>query len=170
MNDLAPENHFFLDLPALDLTRFPKPPNPPSIGEKYLVFFLDDEFYAVPSQKVVEVTPTMPITVLPHAPEWLLGIANLRGEVISVVNLPALLAKKNRKHAPKPKFIILRSSAFESSAAFTADRISEIVSVPDEEVNFKDSADSPPVSGRAVHKSQTLNLIDTEKLFASLKF
>jgi len=169
MKDLDEENPFFLDLPTLDLTRFSNPPNPPSIGEKYLVFFLDDEFYAVPSQKVVEVAPTIPVTVLQNAPEWLLGIANLRGEVISVVSLPALLEKKILKPAPKPKFIILRSSACESGVAFTADRISEIVSVPDEEINFNDAAESLPVFARAVHKSQTLNLIDTEKLLASLK-
>jgi len=170
MKDLDQENPFFLDLPTLDLTRFSNPPNPPSIGEKYLVFFLDDEFYAVPSQKVVEVAPTIPVTVLPNAPEWLLGIANLRGEVISVVSLPALLGKKNSKPASKPKFIILRSSAFESGAAFTADRISEIVTVPDEEIKFKNAAQSLPIFGKTVRKSQTLNLIDTEKLFASLKF
>jgi len=170
MNAPAQENPFSFDLPSLDLRRFSEPASQPLTGEKYLVFFSGDEFYAISSRKVVEVAPTLPVTVLPNAPEWLLGIANLRGEVISVLNLSILLEKKNSKPAPKPKFIILRSPAFESGVAFTADRISEIVIVPDEAVKFNDAAQSLPIFGKAIHKSQTLNLIDTEKLLASLKF
>ena len=170
MNAFAQENPFSFDLPSLDLTRFSKLASDPLIGEKYLVFFSGNEFYAVSSEKVVEVAPSLPVTALPGSPEWLLGIINLRGEVISVVNLPALLGKKSLKPTPKRKFIILRSPSFESGAAFIADRISEIAVVPDEAVEFSSAAQSAPVFGKAIHKSHTLNLIDTEKLLASLKF
>lgn len=170
MNAVAPENPFFFDLPSLDLTRFSKPATQPPIGKKYLVFFSGDEYYAISSKKVIEVAPTLPVTVLPNAPEWLLGIANLRGEVVSVVNLLAVLQTKISKPVPKPKFIILRSPIFKSGVAFTADRISEIVNLPDEKVEFNDAVKPPSVFGKVVHKARALNLIDTEKLLASLKF
>lgn len=169
MNDIVQENSFILDLPSLDLTRFSEPPIPQAVGEKYLVFFLGGEPYAVRSEKIAEAAVSLPVTILPNAPEWLLGIANLRGEVISVINLPVILKKKTFRRAARPKFVVLRSPVFEFGAAFAADKLSEIVFVRDEEIEFDPDEKSPHIFGRAVCQSQTLNLIDTEKLLDSLK-
>ena len=169
MNDFIQENPFEFDLPALDLTRFSEPQPSQAVGEKYLVFFLGEELYAVSSKTVAEAAASLAVTKLPNAPEWLLGITNLRGEIISVINLPAVLRKDNRTPAPKLKYIVLRSRIFESGAAFAANRISEIVTLPDWEIKNNTDEKSPHVFGTADYKSQTLNLIDTEKLLASLK-
>jgi len=158
-----------MDLPALDLTRFSDSQPLNAVGEKYLVFFLGEEFYAVASKTVAEAAASLVVTILPNAPDWLLGIANLRGKVISVVNLPAILQKENLIPAAKPKFIILRSQVFEAGVAFAANRISEIVALPEEQIQLNSDGKSPHIFGKAVHKSQTLNLIDTEKLLASLR-
>lgn len=169
MNDLSRENPLVFDLPSLDLTRFSEPRVSQRVGEKYLVFFLGEELYAIRSEEIAEAATSLPVTILPNAPEWLLGIANLRGEVISVVNLPVILKKEISRPAPRPKFIILRSPVFEFGAVFAADKLSEIVVVPDAEIEFDPDEKSPHIFGRAVCQSQTLNLIDTEKLLASLR-
>jgi len=166
MKDLIQETAF--DLSALDLTRFSDSQTSSAVSEKYLVFFLGEEFYAVASKSVAEAAASLVVTTLPNAPDWLLGIANLRGEVISVINLPAILRKENLTPAAKPKFIVLRSQVFESSVAFAANRISEIIALPKEKIQLITDGKSPHIFGKAVHKSQTLNLIDTEKLLASL--
>jgi purine-binding chemotaxis protein CheW len=168
MNDLVQEN-FVFDLPSLDLTKFSDSQAQQTIGEKYLVFFLDDELFAISTKKVAEATASLPVTALPHSPEWLLGIANLRGDIISVVNTSALLRKKHSTPTPKSKFIILRSQIFQFGAAITADRISEIVVLPDAEIQYNKDEKTPHIFGKAVHKTQTLNLINTEKLLASLR-
>lgn len=170
MKDLLPENALCFDLPPLDSAEFSAPQNSQSGGEKYLVFCSGDEqFYAVASKKVVEAMPSLPLTILPNAPEWLLGIANLRGEVLSVINLVSRLRKNHSTPAAKSKFIVLRSQIFESGAVFTADKIYEIVTVPPAEIQFFEDENSPHIYGQAVYKSQPLKLIDTEKLLASLK-
>jgi len=169
MNDLIQENLPAFDLPALDLTRFSEPQASPAVGEKYLVFLLGEELYAVASKTVAEATASLVVTKLPNAPEWLLGVTNLRNEIISVINLPAILQKDDSAAVLKPKFIVLHSRVFESGVAFTANRISEIVTLPDEVIQNDDNQESPHVFGTAVHKSQTLNLIDTEKLLATLR-
>lgn len=140
-----------------------------STGEKYLVFYTGEEFYAIASDMVAEAAPYPRVIALPNAPEWLLGIANLRGEVVSVLDLAAILQKNSSKTAPKTKFIVLRSQIFESGAAFPADKINEIATIPSAEIQRRADTDSPHIYGQAVYKSQTLNLIDTEKLLASLK-
>lgn len=165
------KNSLELGLPVLDLTAsfFADEPKPQVVGEKYVAFSQDGEFYAVSSKKVVEVTASLHVAPLPNAPEWLHGIANLRGEIISVLNFPMLFGRRASAPAPKSKFIVLRSLAFEFGAAFAADRLNEIVTLPDEKIQSVKDGNSPFIFGKAVHQSNILNLIDMEKLLASLK-
>ncbi len=169
MNDQSRENALVLDLPSLDLTRFSEPQVSQTSGEKYLVFFLGQELYAVASEKIHEAAASLPLTILPNAPEWLLGVANLRGEIISVVNLPVILKKKISPAAPRSKFIVLRSPVFEFGAAFAVDKLSEIVIVRDAEIQLNPDEKSPYIFGQTVCQLQTLNLIDTDKMLASLR-
>ena len=169
MNPPVRENSRAFNLPSHDLTNFPESTSPQTTGEKYLVFFLGEEFFAISSKKVAEVASSLPVSVLPFAPEWLLGIANLRGEVVSIVNLFVLLRKKPSVPSPKSKLIILRSPIFEFGAALVVDRISEIVALPDNEIQPVYNDDAAYIRGESNYKSQPLNLINTEKLLASLR-
>ena len=54
---------------------------------RYLAFSLKDEEFAVPLSAVREVIALPEITPVPHAPQHFLGIMNLRGQVISVMDL-----------------------------------------------------------------------------------
>lgn len=170
MKDFVSENQFSRDLPPLASAEFSALPNHRFGGEQYLVFCAGDEqFYAVSSTNVVEALSSLPLTILPNAPEWLLGIANLRGEVVSVLDLAAILRKDSPKTTPKTKFIVLRSQIFESGAAFPADKINEIVTISSAEIQCGANKHSPHIYGQVAFKSQTLHLLDTEKLLASLK-
>lgn len=134
-------------------------------GEKFVVFVLDDELFAVSAQQVSEVVQPLPLTTLPNVPEWLLGVANLRGNIISVVNLLKLWNKKPSTASSKTKFIVLRSLNGDASIAFTVDKLSEIVNLPNEEIQLiKD--DHQSFYGKAMHKSNILHLINTEKLLS----
>lgn len=171
MNSLPRKNALELGLPALDLNHsfFADELQPQAVGEKYVAFSQGGEFYAVASKKVVEVTASLQIATLPNAPEWLRGIANLRGEIISVLDFPTIFRKRASTPALRSKFIVLRSPAFEFGAAFAADRLNEIVTLPNEKIQSVKDETSPFIFGKAVHQSNALNLIDMEKLLASLK-
>lgn len=58
-------------------------------GEKIqlIVFNLGDEEYAVPIEQVKEIVPTPKISPVPQTPEYVVGIANIRGQVLSIINL-----------------------------------------------------------------------------------
>jgi len=63
---------------------------------------------------------------------------------------------------------VLRSQVFEFGVAFAADRLNEIVTLRGEEIQSVADENSPFIFGKAVHQSNTLNLIDMEKLLATL--
>lgn len=158
------------DLSSLNLSTLPdpflygeEPEN--SDDEKFVVFFLDDELFAVSAKQVAEVVRPLTFTVLPNSPAWLYGIANLRGEIISVLNLSKLCGKKPTPVSSKSKIIVLKPKNFASSIAFLVDRLSEIITLTKEDIQ---PAEDFCFFGKAVHETNSVNLLDTEKLFSSL--
>ena len=107
------------DLSSLDLLELEdslysdKRPLQPK-GDKYLVFFLDGKTYGVLSSRVAEIFQPLSVTTLFNVPEWLLGIASFRNEVISVIDLKKLWKKEKVRSSLKSKLIVLRSEIFAS--------------------------------------------------------
>ncbi len=56
---------------------------------KYLTFSLAGEEYGIPVLKVKEILGMMPINTIPHTPEAVRGIINLRDKVIPILDLRA---------------------------------------------------------------------------------
>lgn len=56
-------------------------------SRQYLTFRLDNDEYAVNVENVREILDVCPITKVPQTPEFMLGVINLRGGVVPVVDL-----------------------------------------------------------------------------------
>ncbi len=65
-------------------------------GNRYLSFSLGLEEYAIPLLSVKEVIAVPEITPIPYTPPHFLGIMNLRGQVISVIDLRQKLGIKTK--------------------------------------------------------------------------
>lgn len=176
MNRNAQENDFeldfssLLDSPNLADSVFSAQKSYTPEGEKYVVFHLDEKLYAVHSKQVVEVIGFLPVTPLPLVPEWIAGIANLRGNIISVVDLRKLWQKKTVPPL-KNKLLVLHRGKEPNAVAFIVDKLSEIVTLTAKEIQFSAAdfeSSFPTFFGRANYKSQTLFLLDAENLFSSL--
>jgi purine-binding chemotaxis protein CheW len=171
MNDATPYlEPLFDDLSSLNLpplTESASASEQPKIadGEKFVVFFLDDELFAVSAERVAEIVRPLDFTPLPNSPDWLHGIANLRGAIISVLNLSKICNKRSAPDSSKGKLILLKTKNPVSSVAFPVDRLSEIVTFTPEDIQ---PAEDFRFLGRAVYKTASVKLLDTENLFASL--
>src|SRR5215203_7090627 len=114
INDVASSNEPLFDLSALNLQNLPE--TFPAAGkqaenqdgEKFVVFFLDDELFAVSAAAVAEIVRPLEFTPLPNSPAWLHGIANLRGQIISVLNLAKICHKNSAPVSSKSKLIVLK--------------------------------------------------------------
>lgn len=160
-----------LDFPALSPAFAPGHQNQSSDLEKYIVFHLNEKLYGIRTDKILEIAPLLPITPLPRIDEWFMGIANLRGMIISVINLRKLW-KKPDFTSQKPKLIIFQAAKNDVSIAFMVDKVSEIVTVPMKDVNFSASDfehSFPTFFGKTFFKSQPLFLLDIDKILSSLK-
>lgn len=171
MDDLTKKSLANFDLSSLDLLDlgdpyFPDENVPEVKGEKYIVFFLNSESYAVSSKQVAEIFQPLAITHLPNLSDWLLGIANFRNELISVIDLQKLWQKPALEVSTKSKLVVLHSETSDSKIAFTIDKFSEIITLPDERIQPVNEQNIPYICGKTIHKSTTLNLINAEKLLS----
>ena len=64
--------------------------------DSFLTFFLDSQAYALPLEAVLRVARAVEITPLPQSPPFLLGIVNVQGQVVPVINLRRALSLPQR--------------------------------------------------------------------------
>lgn len=84
-------------------------------------FHLAQERYAVEAVHVREVYPLRQLTPVPCTPAFVLGIINIRGRIISVVDLKTFFDLPGRSLGDLNKAIILRSAEMEMG--ILADRV-----------------------------------------------
>lgn len=161
---------FIGDIPGIDNSFSSDKPAAAPKGERFVAFFLNDKLYAIPSSRIAEVIHPLSITPLPGAHEWLIGVANLRGEIIAVLNLKRLWDAESSAVSEKAKLIVLRSESSETPFAFKVDRLSEIVTILDSEVQRVNEKGPSQIYGKVVRGSSTFHLVDTGDLLASLAF
>jgi purine-binding chemotaxis protein CheW len=83
---------------------------------------LGREVYGVEAQYILEIQPAVCITRVPRAPEWVTGVVNLRGRILSVLDLrrffglvPAEHKKEEELVTPLPDLIVVETADMEAA-------------------------------------------------------
>jgi purine-binding chemotaxis protein CheW len=104
--------------------------------ERFLTFRANGRLYALPASQVAEIIPVPPVAKLPQSPKALLGMANLRGSVIAVASLRALLGLEIESGASLARAIVLDGT---SPVAVTVDAVENLVSLDKARVETRQS-------------------------------
>jgi purine-binding chemotaxis protein CheW len=121
-----------------------------SRGGKYLTFCLGREEYGIGILKVREIIGFMDITAVPRTPAYVRGVINLRGQVISVVDLRAKFGMPPADRTDETCIIVVEIRAGHQgggralSTGIVVDRVSEVLNIPAESVE-----DAPAFGGGA---------------------
>src|SRR5687768_8019635 len=95
--------------------------------EKQLTFFLGREEYGVAITKVQEIIRAVPITPMPNTQPFILGLVNLRGRVIPVVDLNRRLGMAPNQIGPLSCIVVVRCN--DLPVGLLIDRMNEVVPV-----------------------------------------
>lgn len=98
-------------------------------GSRYLAFDLPGAVYALPLTNIREVDRVPAVTHLPNVPEWLLGAANLRGEILSVVDLAGFLGLGATRISRESRLLACRAGKME--AGLVVERLKDIRELAD---------------------------------------
>jgi purine-binding chemotaxis protein CheW len=138
---------------------------------KYLVFQVNFCQLAIPLTNLVEVLQETKITRLPNVPRWLLGVSNLRSEIISVVDLRQLLNMDVIHQHRSEAIIVVRSNKRKLVTGLAVDKLSGFKHLHGSESTSRPPlpqyANLPFISQVLQTESQQLAVIDAEQLLGS---
>jgi len=74
---------------------------------RYLFFLLDDEKFALNADDIIEIIDLVSITKVPNSNTSIIGVTNVRGELIPVVDLKVRFGQKKGNIHKKTSLVIL---------------------------------------------------------------
>ncbi len=139
-------------------------------GEQYLTFILNDEEYGIDILKVQGIQGMGKVTPLPHTPEFILGVVNLRGAIVPIINLRSRFGMSVIPDGPTTVVIVVKvqSEQKERTVGLLVDAVSEVHDITQEDLkpapDFGSSVNSNFISGLATVKDRMLILLDIDHL------
>ena len=76
-------------------------------SELYITFNLLEKVYAIQAEKIIEIVQLPALTLLEKAPEYIVGLLNLRGTVVSVIDLSMILGFHRKVYSVECQVLIL---------------------------------------------------------------
>jgi purine-binding chemotaxis protein CheW len=107
-----------------------------SSESQYVTFSLDNEVFAVPVSVVREILDHEDAFKIPHGPEYLLGLRDVRGQAVPVIDLRLRLGMSKTEKTPHTRALVLDVPIGEKilTLGLVADRVYEVVPFRDEEI------------------------------------
>lgn len=105
-------------------------------------FVVGDEEYAIPILNIQEIIKPIEYTRVPSVPDYVLGVFNMRGNVMPLIDLAQRFNLGTSKMTPQTRYIVLRgensSSGVSGNAGFVIDRLTEAIKI------HRNKIDPPP--------------------------
>lgn len=139
-------------------------------SSRWVEFELAGQGYALPILQVREVLAEADIEPVPGAPEAVLGVINLRGAIVSVIDLRLRLRHAWRATGVETRIIIVEPHG--EPLGLRVDRIADVRNIPDAAIKpapALGAADDPlaaAVQGVFVRNGKWLTLLDVAALVA----
>ena len=90
-------------------------------------FVVGEEEYSVPILSIQEIIKPIGWTRVPQTPEYVLGVFNLRGSVIPLIDLRTKFGLGSIKHSEDTRFIVIKNE--DEVAGFVIDRLTEAIRI-----------------------------------------
>ncbi len=107
-----------------------------NIQNKYVTFKLGKEYYGLPIENVISIEKPSKTTRIPNAPDYVIGLINLRGDVIPVVDLRTKLGMEKKQVDKDSRIIIIKEK--EMVVGLMVDSSKDVLDIDEENV------DKPP--------------------------
>jgi chemotaxis signal transduction protein len=157
-----------------DLTSDPvEPLRTPDVAAatSHVVFRLGGRVMAIPLSAVSEIARPPRVTRLPHVPAWVLGIANLRGDIVSMLDLEGFFSGKTGKSSHEQRMLALRPAGDEVRTAVLVDSVDGIQAFEDARVSRVtrgyDAEVAPFARGLYQLEDELVVVLDAERLLQS---
>ena len=141
-----------------------------SLQHQYILLALENTLFALPLSMALEVGRRPDITPLPNLPKWVLGISNVRGEIISFINLKTFFGISSTGMKVERRFLIIHNQ--DTKVGITVDRIMGILSLEQIDADlqnspYREGEIANYILGVAVSGGSLTNILDVDKLLSA---
>lgn len=139
------------------------------MGKQLVVFKLLDEDYAIEVITVESIIKYQSITIIPHAPDYVVGVTNLRGNIVPVIELKKRLSLPLTKPDEDTRIIV--AIIKDSKVGMVVDSVSQVIEIGDGEMDpTPHMGASTPVDASFIRGIIKINgrliiSLDLEKIF-----
>lgn len=113
---------------------------------EFVTFAVADQSFCLEITKIREIRRWVPVTALPHSPSDVLGVMNLRGMVIPIIDLGARFGLGFRE--PNPRNVVIVVATEDHTVGLVVESVSEILAVPEDQIQ-----DAPDIQSSDLKRS-----------------
>ena len=137
---------------------------------RYSIFSVSGKLFGLEISTVREVLPPPKVTYLPNVPTHVIGVFNLRGSIISLVDIQQILDLGSTEKKDTNMVLLVESSNLLIS--FIVEQVLDFVEVENSQVKLPSGVMTADMKNfvRGIFESDNMgqiNLLDTERLLAS---
>jgi purine-binding chemotaxis protein CheW len=142
-------------------------------GQRLFAFGIAGGAYAVPLDQVVEMQRLPAVTRLPNVPDWVRGVVNLRGDIVSVVDPATFLHLHEETRTDHGrKLVVLRSLDSDLQIGLVVDHVYGLRSIPASAIRSPTgslhNSVTPYLRGVCDVGEQMLVVLEAERLLKAL--
>lgn len=106
----------------------------------YLTFDLANEGYGLEIRHVTEIIGIQEITAVPDLPPYMIGVLNLRGKIIPVIDVRLRFHLPRRDYDERTCIVVVHVN--DDTMGLVVDKVSEVIDIPQSEI------EPAPATGR----------------------
>ncbi len=137
-------------------------------SSEWVTFSLDNEKYGIPVMHVKEVLKMTEIAPVPGAPDFVLGIINLRGNVVTVIDTRKRFGLVPTETNEATRIVIIEDES--DTVGMLVDSVAEVANLRESEIelapNVGNDESSKYIHGVSNQDDELLILVDLDKLLS----
>jgi len=141
--------------------------------DQYLSFTIGDEIYALDIMKVREVLLYSKITKVPCTPDYMLGVINLRGSIVPVIDVGLKFGMMNNQKITRKCIIIIEVIIEKEELVIGAlvDAVQEVFELESSLIEpppkFATTLHADFITGMGKYDDKLIIILDINKMFSS---
>ncbi|GIV97673.1 MAG: hypothetical protein KatS3mg057_2330 [Herpetosiphonaceae bacterium] len=139
----------------------------PSLVTRVLLVRLGDEWFALPATYVREVVRWREPTPVPGSPPALLGVLNLRGMILALIDLRFLLNVQPSPPARSTRLVTVESAEY--NAALLVDEVRDLLDLDSAEREAPPAGSSRFIAGLLPTELGRAGLLDLAAIFEAIR-
>lgn len=130
-------------------------------------FIIGDEEYAVPILSIQEIIKPFPWTRVPQVPKHVVGVFNMRGAVIPLIDLRLKFGISAKKQGDETRFIVMRDG--DEVAGFIIDRLTMAIRIKKSDIGPAPESmhgEDTMIDGVGKQEDRLISILKVKKLLA----